>query len=275
MFRIIIVILALGAGVTAAWLAMGVSAAPTPEASAAVAAPARAPLHEVLVAGTDLAAGTTLEESHLRWQPSDAEVPPVFISKAQRPDAVTALKGLVVRRGFVAGEPIREDGLAEAGASFLSGLLPEGKRAVAVRVSAESAAGGFILPEDRVDVIHTVVRQDSDGTPQVTSRAILYNVRVLAVDQTAAQGADENAVVAKTATLEVEPDQVAVIAAAEATGAVSLALRSATEEDGPPVLATAQGNGSTAVRVFQGGRSTLVEVPASRDDGNRGQFEGS
>lgn len=275
MFRIIVVALALAAGMTAAWLAMGVPTSPTPAASVAVT-PKRAPLHEALVAEVDLASGTALKETDLRWQAWEGEVPPVFISKAARPDAVTTLKGLIVRDGFIAGEPIRDDGLAEAGASFLSGMLPEGKRAVAVRVSAESAAGGFVLPNDRVDVIHTLAKQGEDGNPQVTSNAIIYNVRVLAVDQTVSEGSDSHAVVAKTATLEVEPEHVAIIAAAEATGSVTLALRPAAEKnDGRSVLATARGNGTITVRVFQGGKSSQVEVPASGKAKHRGQFQGS
>lgn len=265
MFRLLILFLALGSGGIAAWLAFG----STEQAAVAAAAqPDKAPIEEVLVAIAEIGHGATLEEAHLRWQAWEGEVPGIFISRTLRPDATQSLQGSLVRSGFVAGEPIREDKLAQAGSGFLSGLLPAGKRAIAVRVTAESTAGGFILPNDRVDVIHTVVRAgDSGGDAQVSSRAILSNVRVLAVDQTSSDGSEGAAVVGKTATLEVDPEQMGVIAAAEASGSVSLALRAAADIGEAPLVAKDR-NGSGMVRVVRGGQSTMVEVSISRVDGS-------
>jgi pilus assembly protein CpaB len=264
MFRILILLFALGSGGVAAWLALG--SADQPAAAAAVAE--KAPVQEVLVANAELAHGATLEEANMRWQSWTGDIPPVFISRISRPDAPKSLQGSLVRSGFVAGEPIREDKLAQAGAGFLSGLLPAGKRAIAVRVTAESTAGGFILPNDRVDVIHTIVRQNgSGGGTQVSSRAILSNVRVLAVDQTASESGDGTAVVGKTATLEVDPEQMGAITAAEASGSVSLALRAAADKNETPVVANER-KPRGMVRVISGGRSTMVEVPTSHVGGS-------
>lgn len=268
MLRIIILLFALGSGGFAAWLAMGASEEPA-ATPAAVTEPRREPSTEILVAGAEIASGTVLDESLLRWQPwTGGEVPAVFISRALRPQAPEALNGSLVRGEFVAGEPIREDKLAKPGAGFLSGQLPAGKRAIAVRVTAESTAGGFILPNDRVDLIHTIVEPDqSDGRGRVSSRAVVSNVRVLAVDQTVSEGAGGTSVVGKTATLEVEPEQIPIIAMAEASGTVSLALRAAADSTGASAIVNEKRRAGT-VRFFGGGRATVLEVPSFRVDGS-------
>lgn len=265
MLRILILLVALSSGGLAAWLALG----PAEEAPAATASePVQVALEDVLVANVELKRGASLDETTMGWQPwpKDA-VPAGFISRSARPDALQTLKGSVVRTGFVAGEPIRDDKLAPAGSGFLSGLLPPGKRAVAVRITAESTAGGFILPDDRVDVIHTAAKPASENQqPQVFSRTILSNVRVLAVDQTAAESADGAAVVGKTATLEVDPDQVTMIAAAETSGSIALALRAASDNDEPSAAVDVKESSGT-VRVIGSGRATLIEVRRSGVDG--------
>ena len=265
MIRIIILFIALASGGVAAWLASG---SPDTPAELETAATEERALQEVLVAASELPRGTVIDEKHMRWQAWEGDVPPVFVSWAARPDAISAFKGFTAHADFVAGEPIRDDKLAERGAGFLSGALPEGKRAIAVRVNAESTAGGFILPNDRVDVIHTVARPGSTGEGgQVTSRTILTNLRVLAIDQVASDNGEGGAVVGKTATLEVEPEQIAVIAAAEASGTVSLALRASMDHDEAPAVVTEKSR-TVLVRVFNGEGATLVEVPSSRTNGS-------
>lgn len=267
MFRILILLFALGSGGIAAWLAMGTSEQ-APNGSITVIEPERDPAHDVLVAAGDLVHGTVLQEAHLSWQPWTAgEVPAVFMSRAGQPDAPETLKGWLVRGGFVAGEPIRNDRLAQPGMGFLSGQLPSGKRAIAVRVTAESAAGGFILPNDRVDLVHTVVNSSQSGTDQVASRTILTNIKILAVDQTASEVSDGAAVVGKTATLEVDPEQIAVIAAAEASGAISLALR-ATSDKADSTGLVEEKRHTKSIRIFAGSNSRTVEVPSFRNQGS-------
>ena len=117
---------------------------------------------------------------------------------------MTSFTGALVRSYFVAGEPIREAKIARGAAGMLAAMLPPGKRAVAIRVSAESTAGGFILPNDRVDVIQNI-SSSARGKPENTSRTLLRNVRVLAVDQKADETKGQLVVVGKTATLEVSP----------------------------------------------------------------------
>jgi pilus assembly protein CpaB len=135
---------------------------------------------------------------------------------------------------------------------FLSAILPSGKRAAAVRVTAQSTAGGFILPNDRVDVVHTGASGDN-----TVSQTILRNIRVLAIDQTVEERDGERVVVGKTATLELDPAQVEIITAAETSGTVSLALRSMAdvgEEDDTEHRRTG------IVRIFRSGQSQLVKT---------------
>ncbi|MCA1408872.1 Flp pilus assembly protein CpaB [Ensifer sp. IC3342] len=262
MIRFAILLLALTSGGAASWLALGAPEQPAIE----VAAAEEAPSQEVLVASAELKRGATLDESHMRWQPWEGDIPPVFISRSSRPDAITALKDSLALSDFVAGEPIREDKLTRRGTGFLSSMLPSGKRAIGVRVTAESTAGGFILPNDHVDVIHTVARPGSSGKDgKVVSRAILSNIRVLAVDQTISEAADGTSVIGKTATLEAEPEQIATIAAAEASGSVSLALRALADNHERSRVETEQKRPGV-VRIISGGRMSMVEVP-SRSNG--------
>lgn len=253
MIRGLILVLALAAGGVAAWLTLGLQGQ-TSETIAANAAPVpKIELQEILVAAADLTEGHKLTGDDLRWQSwPEAAMNPGFITRSGRPDAGEALAGSVVRDSMVAGEPVREGKLAQPGTGFLSAMLPAGKRAVAVPVSAETTAGGFIRPHDRVDVIATP--RDSDIN---SSRTIATNIKVLAIDQNANQAEAENATVGKTATLELDPDQAEAVASALAMGAISLALRSSDDIEEAPTtnLETA----ATTVRILRAGRSETVK----------------
>ena len=181
-----------------------------------------------------------------------------YIQKQTRPDAIEQLQNSIVRSQFVAGEPIREVKLARPGSGFLSAILPSGMRAIAVRVSANNTAGGFILPGDRVDVVETVAQQASaDGPTSNVSRTILTNVKVLAIDQSVQDKEGEAVVVGKTATLELDPAQVEIVTAAEASGTLSLSLRSIADTD--EVVSAREQKPSGTVRIFRGGRSQIAD----------------
>jgi pilus assembly protein CpaB len=248
LLRIILLIGALGAGGIAAWL---VAARPEPVAKVVVQ-PGPA-MQDVLVASGDLPPAQTLTKENLRWQPwpQDA-MNSVYLTKSSRPDAIDALAGAVIRNRMAAGEPIREANLIPRHAGYLATVLPPGKRAMAVRISAESTAGGFILPNDRVDVLH------SDGKSPV-SRTILSNVRVLAIDQVVDDtNKTENGkanVLGKTATLELDPAQAEILTAAEAAGTLSLSLRSAADNDDYHL------SSRQAVRIIRAGHSEVLNVP--------------
>jgi pilus assembly protein CpaB len=136
---------------------------------------------------------------------------------------------MIARAPFIAGEPIREPKLVRAdGSGFMAAILPTGMRAVSTEISAETGAGGFILPNDRVDVILT--RRDKNpekgGADIVNSEIILPNVRVLAIDQAPKEKDGQNALVGRTVTLELKPEHAETLARARQTGTLSLALRS-------------------------------------------------
>ncbi len=222
MLRVAIILVALAFGGLAGWIVVSQRGSPQ-LAGSEVAAPI--PTTEVLVAASDVPSGAALIAENLTWQPWPSNaVGPSFITRAARPSAKTDMVGMIVRAGLVAGEPVYESRLLGNGAGFLSVMLAPGMRAVAVKVNAETTAGGFILPNDHVDVMHTYTAKDGVGSGKIISEVLLRNVRVLAIDQMAAkQGSDS--LIGKTATLELYADQVEAITAAAASGEISLVLR--------------------------------------------------
>jgi pilus assembly protein CpaB len=144
---------------------------------------------------------------------------------------VTQVTGSIARAPFIQGEPIRDQKLVKAeGSGFMAAILPTGMRAISTEISPETGAGGFILPNDRVDVLLTRRLKNPDpnsGAPDiVTSEIILANIRVLAIDQAPKEKDGQNTVVGKTVTLELNPTQTATLSAARQSGTLSLALRS-------------------------------------------------
>lgn len=239
MFRILVLVGALAAGGVAAWLSFGLQPGPAPAAT--LAAPSQIQTQDVLVVAIDLAQGAALTDQELRWQAwPEGALNAGFISRSVQPEAIADLTGSVVRQAMVAGEPIRDGKLANKDSGYLASLLKSGMRAVAVRVSAESSAGGFILPNDHVDVLHT----GGDGGGR--SRTLLTNIRVLAIDQNAVDsGAESDTAIGKTATLELDPAQAEVISGAQASGALSLALRATADNDEVAAPALARRSTST------------------------------
>jgi pilus assembly protein CpaB len=253
LFRVLVLVVALAAGGIAAYLALNMGPGNPPAPTVVELAP-QIQSQDVLVAAKDIGQGERISAENIRWQrwPDDA-VNGVYIQKQTMPDAVEELAGSVVRSPFVAGEPIRNVKLARPESGFLSAILPTGMRAVAVRVSAQSTAGGFILPGDRVDVVQTITQQSAPDMPAETvSRTILSNIKVLAVDQTIDEQEGEPVVVGKTATLELDPAQVELVTSAEASGTLSLSLRSITDTD--QVVTAGDDRQSGTVRVFRAGR---------------------
>jgi pilus assembly protein CpaB len=153
-----------------------------------------------------------------------------FIRRSDRADANTELLGWIVRAPFVAGEPIREAKLVKAdGSGFMAAILPIGSRAISTEISPETGAGGFILPNDRVDVILTRRVKDAshpDESDTVRAEVVLSNVRVLAIDQVPKEKEGTNNVVGRTVTLELKPAQTATLASSRQAGTLSLSLRS-------------------------------------------------
>ncbi|HEY7296997.1 MAG TPA: Flp pilus assembly protein CpaB [Xanthobacteraceae bacterium] len=271
--RIFVLVLALGAGGVAAWLA---GRQTPPPAAPAPAAPEPAPqiaLAEVLVANGDIHVGSRLSEQDMRWEAWPAAAAGSFIRKGERPDAMNKLVGWIARAPFAAGEPIREFKLIDStGSGYMALMLPSGHRAISVEISPETGAGGFILPHDHVDVILTrrdrAAEKDNGGLETFRSGIILSNVQVLAIDQTVEEKAGSRVVVGRTATLELLPYQAAKLALARQQGTLSLALRSVADSTGTVAVDESdegtepKGPLGPTITVFRslGGASTVYRV---------------
>jgi pilus assembly protein CpaB len=226
--RIVVLAVALGAGGIAAYLASG-SKEPPPQAPAPVVQ--TIDTVDILVAKSDINMGQVVAATDIQWQVWPASAASNhFLRRRDRPNAIEQLTGSIARSPFVAGEPIREAKLIKAnGSGFMAALLPSGMRAISTEISPETGAGGFILPNDRVDVLLTRRDREAEkatGIEAHISETILTDVRVLAIDQTIEEKNGQRVVVGKTATLELSPRQAETLAVSRQRGTLSLALRS-------------------------------------------------
>ncbi|MFA4900189.1 MAG: Flp pilus assembly protein CpaB [Brevundimonas sp.] len=301
--RIVVICIAAVSAIGLALVVRAMGSSSNEPATPAAAAPVEVrPMAKVLVAAKDLEPGKRLVEADLEWKdwPVD-EVNPVFITDGSTPvpakpaaesatakatDAVNRVAkaatemattgaksdyiGSVVREPILAGEPIVSRKIVRAGDSgYLAAYLEPGMRAMAIAVTVESAAGGFILPGDRVDVVLTA-ETNRDGAVEGATKSkfasgvVLQNIKVLAIDQATRVGDDAQAVVGATATLEVRPQDSVLLAQAKSEGELSLSLRSYADTAGPsgatrrPVAAVSQ---PQAVRIYRGGAPEVVAVP--------------
>jgi pilus assembly protein CpaB len=296
--RIIVICIA---AVAAIGLALVVRAMGSPSgapAAVAAAAPVETkPMAKVLVAARDLQPGARLTEGDLAWKDWPvADVNPAFITdgsvpigeassdaKARPEGAVATVSrtaanlagggakadyvGSVVRDPILAGEPIVARKIVRAGDSgYMAAYLEPGMRAMAIRVTVETAAGGFILPGDRVDVVLTRETNLSNlgategDRSKFTSSTVMRNIKVLAIDQSTHAGEDAQAVVGATATLEVRPSDAEALALAKSEGELSLVLRSYADTGGPSGAVSSGRREVAAVRVYRGGAPEVVVV---------------
>ena len=299
--RIIVICVAAVAAIGLALVVRAMGSPAKEPVAVATAAPVEArPMAKVLVAAKDLAPGRRLDESDMEWKdwPVD-QVNPAFITDGSRPvpaagepaaeeedkpaGAVAAVTraatnlatggakadyvGSVVREPILAGEPIVMRKIVRAGDSgYMAAYLEPGMRAMAIRVTVETAAGGFILPGDRVDVVLTretnlgnIGASEADRS-KFTSATVMQNIKVLAIDQSTRAGDDEQTVIGATATLEVGPRDAEALALAKSEGELSLILRSYADTGGPSGRVAAGPRQSSAVRVYRGGAPEVVVV---------------
>ncbi len=238
--RIVVLAIALGAGGVAAYLVSGSDNKPAPAQPVA-----QLPTVDVLVAKSDIGLGQTVKAEDMQWQTwPTASASNSFIRRSDRPDAANQLAGGIARGAFIAGEPIREQKLVKSDSGFMAAILPTGMRAVSTEIAPETGAGGFILPNDRVDVLLTKHIKDPDPSGNqpdiIRSEVVLSNVRVLAIDQAPKEKDGQNTVVGKTVTLELKPEQTMTLAAARQSGTLSLALRSIADANATEPVKTDQ-----------------------------------
>jgi pilus assembly protein CpaB len=226
--RIVVLTIALSAGGVAAYLARGTDDKARPPEPVA-----QLPTVEILVAKIDIGLGQIVKPEDLQWQPwPTAAATGNVINRASNAEAIRDVSGSIVRAPFIAGEPIREQKLVKAnGSGFMAAILPTGMRGISTEISPETGAGGFILPNDHVDVLLSKREKnpDSKGADLISSEIILTNIRVLAIDQAPKEKEGSNSLVGKTATLELKPEQAETLARARQSGTVQLALRSITD----------------------------------------------
>ncbi len=203
-----------------------------PPSPVAKAEPPPPPITEVLVAAAELPMGQVLQPADLRWQrwPDDA-LTPGYLTRKLNPKGLEEAVGATVRSPFLSGEPVRPQKLVRPDSGFMAAILPPGMRAIAIVTDTRgtNSAGGFILPNDRVDVIRTYRDEENSratgGEVQV-SQTILTDIRVLAVGQLIQEKGGSNVVSGDTATLALTPAQAETITLAQKTGSLSLSLRS-------------------------------------------------
>ncbi len=273
--RILVLLIALGAAGMAALLLGGVFGKKN---QAVAAASPQVNMAEVLVASRDLDIGTLIGPGDLKWQkwPSDA-VAGSYVTKQNSPQGLEGMIGAVARTVVFSGEPVTEVKLVRAESSnFMAASLAPGMRAVSVEIREETGAGGFIKPNDRVDVILTADAGSSDeGMKRAITRTLLQNIRVLAVGQTfrdstgATEASRETQQTAKTATLEVSPAEAELLQQGGEIGKLSLALRGLTAADKPviemriPAGSGGRQRGSSTITIVRHGEVTQVQAAGS------------
>ena len=259
--RMIVLGVAVIAAGGAALMARSLMGGGTPQVKAAPPPPTIA-MSQVLVASQPLQPGDALTPAQVHWEkwPS-ASVDPSFVTQNGSPDLNSVVKGMVVRAPMVAGEPLAAGKYVKGDASsFMAATLQPGMRAMAIQVAIATVAGGFIQPNDRVDIILT----RKIGDTRIVSRAILSDIRVLAIDQAANAAKDQKAVAdAKTATLELTPAQAVLVSGAGMQGTLSLSLRSLSENL-PDVGALASATGTPTADQVRAAQARLNAKAAAQ-----------
>ena len=175
----------------------------------------------VVVAANSIPFGTRVEATHIKlleWPKNS--VPNEAFTEIQ------PVVGKVTQRSFITNEILLKPQIKEhLGGSTLSALITEGMRAMSVRVDDVVGVAGFILPGNKVDIIHA--RQAGNTTHTYT---LLHNIKVLAIDQTASTDQDKPAVV-RALTLEVSPVHSEKLVKAMKTGSLQFTLRNPLDDE--------------------------------------------
>lgn len=267
--RLIILLVAAGAAIGAALLVRNMAGQPdtsgVPGDPVIIEKEVEVSSTKVLVSRGDVRIGTLLTPDDFRWADwPEKAVNPGYFTQENNPEAIEDLAGSVVKTALLEGEPIIASKVVKKGETgFMAALLSPGMRAISVEISPETASAGFILPDDRVDVILTYEAEamNARGVDRSTiTRTVIQNARVLAIDQIFGEMDGSPVLTGSTATLELEPKQAELLAHASRLGSISLALRSvadANENDGVTTantkLLSGDAGGGQGVRVFKNG----------------------
>jgi len=187
------------------------------------------PTTPVVIAGANLGLGAELRREDLRviaW-PADA-VPAGSFKDPQE------LVGRGLIPSITENEAVLPGKLAPVGSGAgLPPVIPEGKRAVSVRVNDVIGVAGYVLPGTHVDVLATVspTNQDTD----MTSKVVLTNVLVLTSGTKIEQDVEQNKPISvSVVTLLVDPVEAERLTLASTEGKIQLALRNPLDTTAPP-----------------------------------------
>lgn len=257
--RILMLAVAVLAGGAAAFIA--IQQPPAQQVAQPVTEYVQEPMTKILVAKDTISVGQRLSSNSISWEewPQDS-VRVDYITAEQSPDAIVDMAGSVARYEIFPGEAIRADKLVSAAQGNLSAVLGSGVVGVSVSVAAGSASGGFISPNDHVDVVLTKpsVRNDLSES-SLQSETILHNVRVLAINARLGEAGNASAREDESnagpevftgeamATLELDPKEAEVVINASAIGKLSLVLRSVS--DFAETNKVAQRGANAAIRI--------------------------
>ncbi len=275
--RIAVLGVAVLAGLGAAILASG---SKPPEVAAIPPPPVMT--DDVLVAAKEFNSGDAIDESGLRWEswPKD-HIPDSFIRKSVSPGGAGELRGSFACANFAPGDPMRRERLVkDSHCGFLAARLKAGYRAVAINIDTQgsSTAGGFILPNNKVDVIH--IYHDEDAARKgiansYASQILLTNIRVLAIGPNVQEKNGDHVITGATATLELMPSQAEMVILAQRIGQLSLVLRDMADANAGDGQHQNESHGLTIVRngvAIETGRvvhdeTKRVEQVVSREQG--------
>lgn len=182
----------------------------------------RAANQDIVVAAQDIPPGTTLNDEAVKKGMLKTTPWPKTSIPAGAFSSTQQIIGKVNRVKILANEPILESRLAGEGAG-LTVRLESGKRALAVRVDEIIGVSGFIVPDDRVDIILTTTPLGADQSNKI-SKIVLQNKRVLSVAQSTEQK-DGKPQLARSMTLEVTPEEAEKLSLASQEGQIAMALR--------------------------------------------------
>lgn len=226
-------IIVLGVALAAGGGAMLFLNTPKPGPVQIIQAAPQIEMEDVLVAAKDIPLGTLVSDEYIHWVAwPKASTSAGMMRKSDSPTAFEDAKGSVSRGSFLEGEPMRKEKLVKGpNSGFLSAILPSGARAVAIDIhgGGNTSAGGFVLPNDHVDIIRTYRDEEASkatGLDTYGTETVLSNVRVLAIGQNVQEKNGERVVIGNNATLELDPAQVEKVLLAQKAGQLSLALRS-------------------------------------------------
>jgi len=213
---------------------------------------------QVVVASVDIPIGVKLDNTNMML----TEWPADLIPDATFPN-LSVLEERITKEKIYTKEAILESKLAPPGsAGGFASLIPIGMRAMTVAVNVVSGVSGFILPGTFVDVLVTANTTSQKG--DATSKIILENVVVLAVDQVF-EKEDDDPMTVQSVTLLIKPEDTEKLALASTEGELQLTLRNSAENsdnsmaNGVKLVEMIETKSSAARRVYRTRRQPAVK----------------